>query len=88
MDKLKSVQSNFDQEIRSRDRHVQELINNLESLSAETRDTEGLRQENGSLKALIDQLRAENSHLKAAQSDLDRLRTLQGSADQDLLART
>ena len=51
-------------------------------------DAEGLKQENSSLKGVIDQLRAENGHLNAAQSDLDKLRTLQGSADQELIART
>ncbi len=51
-------------------------------------DAEGLKQENAALKGLIDQLRVENGHLKTGQSDLDRLRTLQSSADQELLART
>ena len=52
------------------------------------RDAEGLKQENFTLKGLIDQLRADNTALNGAQSELDRLRAGQSTADKELLART
>ena len=79
MDKLKSFQTNFEQQIIGRDRHIQELVVNLESISREAGTLKFSLEETLSLKEEIfkreeflqrvigdaDGLKQENANLKA-----------------------